>query len=96
MAMLALVGASDQVSVVIRHTMVQAETPDDMRGRVAAVNSVFISGSSDLGEFRAGATAEYFGAAVAIASGGVMTMIFAALWANLFPDLKNRDKLVDR
>ena len=96
MAMLAIVGASDQISVVVRHTMVQAETPDEMRGRVAAVNSIFISGSSDLGEFESGATAAWWGTVPAIVFGGVATIGFAALWGVLFPDLKNRDKLVEK
>ena len=95
MTMLAIVGASDQISVVVRHTMVQAETPDEMRGRVAAVNSIFISGSSDLGEFESGATAQWWGTVPAIVVGGAATMGFAALWGALFPDLRNRDKLVE-
>ena len=95
MAMLAIVGASDQVSVVVRHTMVQAETPDEMRGRVAAVKSVFISGSSDLGEFESGVTAAWWGTVPAIVVGGAATIGFAALWAAIFPDLRNRDKLVE-
>jgi hypothetical protein len=95
MAMLALVGASDQISVVVRHTMVQAETPDDMRGRVAAVNSIFISGSSDLGEFESGATAAWWGTVPAIVFGGVATLCLAGLWGMLFPDLRNRNKLVE-
>lgn len=95
-AMLAVVGASDQVSVVIRHTMVQAETPDEMRGRVAAVNFVFVSGSSDLGEFESGATAAWWGTVPAIVVGGALTVGFAVLWGVLFPDLRNRDKLVEK
>ncbi len=96
MALLAIVGASDQISVVVRHTMVQAETPDDMRGRVAAVNSIFISGSSDLGEFESGATAAWWGTAPAIVFGGAATLLFAALWGALFPDLRNRNKMVEK
>ncbi len=96
MLMLAVAGAADQISVVVRHTMVQAETPDEMRGRVAAVNSIFISGSSDLGEFESGATAEWWGTAPAIIAGGAATIAFAALWAAIFPDLRNRDKLVGK
>ena len=95
MAMLAIVGASDQISVVVRHTMVQAETPDDMRGRVAAVNSIFISGSSDLGEFESGATAAWWGTVPAIVFGGAATLAFAALWGAIFPALRNRDRLVE-
>lgn len=95
MLMLAIVGASDQVSVVVRHTMVQSETPDEMRGRVAAVNAIFISGSSDLGEFESGVTAAWWGTVPAIILGGAATMGFAALWAALFPQLRNRNKLVE-
>jgi MFS family permease len=91
---LAIMGGADQVSVVIRHTMVQTETPDEMRGRVAAVNSIFISGSSDMGEFRAGMSAALFGVGPAIVIGGVLTIFFAAAWAKLFPQLAARDKLV--
>lgn len=87
-------GASDQVSVVVRHTMVQSETPDQMRGRVAAVSSIFVSGSADLGEFRAGVSAALFGVGPAIMIGGGLTIFFAAAWAKLFPQLAARDKLV--
>jgi MFS family permease len=95
MALLAIVGASDQISVVVRHTMVQSETPDEMRGRVAAVNAIFISGSSDLGEFESGVTAAWWGAVPAIVFGGAATLCFAALWAMFFPQLRDRDKLVE-
>ncbi len=93
--LLGLIGAADMVSVVIRHTMVQAETPDDMRGRVAAVNSIFIGATGDLGEFRAGLSAAAFGVIPAIVLGGMTTMIFAALWFKIFPALAKRDKLVE-
>ena len=95
MAMLALVGASDQVSVIVRHTVVQSETPDDMRGRVAAVNSIFVSGSSDLGEFESGTTAAWWGVVGSIVFGGAATVCFALAWAKLFPELRDRDKLVE-
>ncbi|MBX9760752.1 MAG: MFS transporter [Beijerinckiaceae bacterium] len=91
---LIVMGASDQVSVVIRHTMVQSDTPDEMRGRVAAVNSIFVSGSADMGEFRAGMSAALFGVGNAILIGGVCTIFFAAAWAKFFPQLAARDKLV--
>ncbi|HVB90163.1 MAG TPA: MFS transporter [Beijerinckiaceae bacterium] len=96
MALLALAGAADQVSVVVRHTMVQTETPDDMRGRVAAVNSIFIGASSDLGEFESGATAALLGAIPAIAFGGAMTIVLALAWSVLFPRLRKRDRLIER
>ncbi len=95
MALLAIVGASDQISVVVRATVVQAETPDDMRGRVAAVNSVFVSGASDLGEFESGVTAGWWGAIPAIIVGGAATIACAAIWSRLFPALRDRDKLVE-
>jgi MFS family permease len=96
MLMLAMSGAADQISVVIRHTMVQAETPDEMRGRVAAVNGIFVSGSSDLGEFESGVTAWWWGTVPAIVVGGAATVGFAALWAIIFPQLRDRDQLVGK
>jgi hypothetical protein len=96
MLMLAMSGAADQISVVIRHTMVQSETPDEMRGRVAAVNSIFVSGSSDLGEFESGVTAWWWGTVPAILFGGVATLGFAALWSVIFPQLRDRDQVVGK
>ena len=96
MVLLAVVGASDQISVVVRHTMVQSETPDEMRGRVAAVTSIFIGATTDLGEFESGITAYWFGAVAAIVLGGAMTSLVAALWAAMFPKLRNRNALVER
>ena len=96
MLMLAMSGAADQISVVIRHTMVQSETPDEMRGRVAAVNSIFVSGSSDLGEFESGVTAWWWGTVPAIFFGGAATLGFAALWSALFPQLRDRDQVVGK
>ena len=95
MLMLMIVGASDQISVVVRHTMVQSETPDEMRGRVAAVNAIFISGSSDLGEFESGLTAAWWGTVPAIVFGGAATVFFAGLWSVIFPPLRDRNKLVE-
>lgn len=94
MAALALGGAADMISVVIRQTLVQLETPDDMRGRVSAVNSVFIGTSNQLGEFRAGATAAGLGAVGAVLLGGIGTCVVAALWWRAFPALSRRDHLV--
>lgn len=91
---LAAMGAANAISVVIRHTMVQIETPDQMRGRVAAVNSIFTGTSNDLGDFEAGATAALFGVGPAIVLGGVATICCAALWGYLFPTLRNRDTLL--
>jgi MFS family permease len=94
MAALAVSGAADMVSVVVRQTLVQIETPDEMRGRVSAVNATFISTSNQLGEFRAGATAAWLGPVGSVILGGVGTLIVVALWIRLFPPLAKRDRLV--
>ena len=94
MAALAASGAADMVSVVVRQTLVQIETPDEMRGRVSAVNATFISTSNQLGEFRAGATAAWLGPVGSVILGGVGTLIVVALWIRLFPPLAKRDRLV--
>ena len=90
---LVVTGAADMVSVVIRQTLVQLETPDAMRGRVSAVNSVFIGASNQLGEFESGATAAWLGPVGSVLLGGVGTVIVAALWLRLFPTLARRDLL---
>jgi MFS family permease len=85
---LVLMGAGDMVSVYIRHMLVQLETPDEIRGRVSAVNSVFIGASNELGEFESGFTAAWIGLVPAIVLGGVVTVAVTALWAGiLFPRL---------
>lgn len=94
-ASLALVGATDMVSVVIRGTLVQVNTPDEMRGRVNAVDMVFIGASNELGEFESGLTAQWFGAVPAVILGGFGAMAATALWAWWFPALRRADKLVD-
>lgn len=94
MAMLILGGGADMVSVVIRLTLVQLETPDEMRGRVSAVNATFIGASNELGDFRAGATAEWLGAVGSVIVGGLGTLLVAALWTRLFPPLAQRDRLM--
>ena len=90
---LALSGAADMFSVVIRQSIVQLETPDEMRGRVGAVNSVFIGASNQLGEFRAGATAALLGPVASVLLGGIGTLAVVALWWRLFPALARRDRL---
>jgi MFS family permease len=90
---LALSGAADMVSVVIRMTLVQLETPDDMRGRVSAVNSIFIGASNQLGEFESGATAAWLGPVGSVVLGGCGTLLVAALWLRLFPALARRDRM---
>jgi len=95
LAALAVSGAGDMVSVVVRQTLVQVETPDAMRGRVSAVNAVFISTSNQLGEFRAGATAAWLGPVGSVVFGAVGTLIVVAAWMRLFPGLRRRDRLLD-
>ena len=94
MVALAVSGAADMVSVVVRQTLVQIETPDEMRGRVSAVNATFISTSNQLGEFRAGATAAWLGPIGSVILGGVGTLVVVGLWIRLFPSLARRDRLV--
>lgn len=91
---LAMSGAADMVSVVVRQTLVQVETPDAMRGRVSAVNAVFISTSNQIGEFRAGATAAFLGPVGSAVLGGVGTLLVVAIWSRMFPALTRRDRLV--
>jgi hypothetical protein len=93
LGLLVLLGASDMVSVVIRRVLVLAATPDDMRGRVSAVESVFIGASNELGEFESGVTAAWFGVVPAVVLGGVGTIVVVALWARLFPQLRHVDDL---
>ena len=92
-AALALSGAADTISVVIRQTLVQIETPDEMRGRVSAVNATFIGASNQLGEFRAGAMAAWLGPVGSAVVGAIGTLVVAALWIRLFPSLARRDTL---
>jgi MFS family permease len=93
-AALALVGAVDMISVVVRHTLVQLTTPDKMRGRVSAVNTVFIGASNEVGQFESGVTAQWFGSVPAVVLGGLGTIVVVLLWAWLFPELRRVDKLV--
>lgn len=86
-------GAADMVSVYIRQSLVQLGTPDDMRGRVAAVNLVFVGASNEFGEFESGVTAAWLGAVPAVVAGGVGTLLIVALWVVLFPKLRDVDKL---
>lgn len=95
LAALFIMGASDVVSVVIRQSLVQIRTPDDMRGRVSAVNSMFIGTSNQLGEFESGVTAALFGTMPAAVLGGVGTILVGLLWMRLFPELRDIRKLDD-
>jgi MFS family permease len=92
MAALVLMGAGDMVSVYIRHMLVQLETPDAIRGRVSAVNSVFIGASNELGEFESGLTAAWFGLVPAVVIGGIATLAVTALCVWKFPVLRNMDR----
>jgi MFS family permease len=94
MLALAVTGAADMVSVVVRQSLVQLETPDAMRGRVSAVNSVFIGASNQLGEFESGATAALLGPVGSVVVGGAGSIVIALLWWRLFPALARRDRLV--
>ena len=87
-----LLGAGDMVSVYVRHLLVQYETPDEIRGRVSAVNAVFIGASNELGEFESGVTAGWFGLTRAILLGGAATLVVTGLWTVLFPVLSKMDR----
>ncbi len=91
---LAITGAADNISVVIRSTLMQIDTPNEIRGRVSAVNSIFIGASNQLGEFESGAAAAALGAVGSVVLGGVATVFIAAGWFRLFPALAQRDQLV--
>jgi MFS family permease len=91
--MLFLTGAFDIVSVVIRHTLVQLLTPDEMRGRVSAINSVFIGASNELGAFESGLVAQMFSPAISVVSGGVGTLLVVLAVAWLWPDLRRYERL---
>ncbi|MEO6078495.1 MAG: MFS transporter [Steroidobacteraceae bacterium] len=90
---LLIMGAADQISVVIRLSLVQLATPDDMRGRVSAVNFLFVNASNQLGEFESGLTAAWWGAEPAVLVGGIGSVLIALLWMRLFPTLRDVEKL---
>jgi hypothetical protein len=90
---LAVLGAADNVSVVIRFSLVQLATPDAMRGRVGAVNFLFINASNQLGQFESGITAALFGTVPAALLGGVATVAVALIWMRLFPSLREVERL---
>ena len=94
LAALTMIGACDMVSVIVRHTLVQLSTPDAMRGRVSAVNVVFIGASNEVGQFESGITAQWFGTVPAVVLGGLGTIAIVALWAWQFPALRRVDALV--
>jgi MFS family permease len=88
LAALMLVGGCDMVSIIVRQTIIQLDTPDEMRGRVNAVNSVFVGASNEVGQFESGVTAQWFGTVPAVVLGGLGTIIVVALWSVLFPGLR--------
>ena len=92
LAALAVTGAGDMVSVYIRHLLVQLETPDAIRGRVSAVNSVFIGASNELGEFESGVTAAWWGVVPSVVIGGMATLVVGGVWTRLFPGLWQLDR----
>src|SRR5512134_88200 len=94
LACLFVLGAADMVSVFVRQTLVQIDTPDAMRGRVSAVNTVFIGASNELSEFESGTLAALIGTVPAVVAGGLGTLLVGALWTRWFPALRNRDRLV--
>lgn len=89
---LAMLGASDAVSIVIRFSLVQIETPDEKRGRVSAINYLFVGSSNTLGEFESGAVAAWLGAVPSVVIGGLGSLLVAAVWMTLFPDLRRIDR----
>lgn len=88
LAALMLAGACDMVSIIVRQTMIQLGTPDDMRGRVSSVNMVFIGASNEVGQFESGVTAQWFGTVPAVVLGGIGTIAIVTVWARLFPELR--------
>jgi len=93
MAALIVLGAADQVSVFVRSSLIQLATPDAMRGRVSAVNMLFIGASNELGEFESGVTATLLGTVPAVVLGGIGTLLVVALWMRFFPALRSVDRL---
>jgi MFS family permease len=93
LAALIVLGGADVISMVIRSALVQLKTPDEMRGRVSAVNSLFVGTSNQLGEFESGVTASWFGIVPAVLIGGIGTIIVVILWIRFFPELARADKL---
>ncbi len=89
---LALLGASDAVSIVIRFSLVQIETPDEKRGRVSAINYLFVGSSNTLGEFESGVVAAWLGAVPSVLIGGIGSLLVAGIWMMLFPDLRRIDR----
>ena len=94
-AMLFLTGAFDAVSVVVRHTLVQVLTPDNMRGRVSAVSNIFIGASNELGGWESGLTAQYFGPIISVVGGGIGTLVVVIATALIWPEVRKFGSLKD-
>jgi hypothetical protein len=92
---LSMLGVTDMVSVFVRSSLIQLATPDAMRGRVSAVNMLFIGASNELGEFESGVTAALFGTVPAVVLGGLGTLTVVAIWMKLFPPLRRVDRFAD-
>jgi MFS family permease len=95
LAALVVAGAGDMISVYVRSALVQLATPDDMRGRIGSVNSLFIGASNEFGEFRAGMSAGLFGTVPAVVIGGLGTLTVVGVWMKLFPALRRVDRFSD-
>ncbi len=95
LAMLFLTGALDNISVLVRHTLVQVLTPDSMRGRVSAVNNIFIGASNELGGFESGLTAKLFGTVTSVVAGGIGTIVVVLATAGIWPQVRKFGSLVD-
>jgi MFS family permease len=93
LVLLFAVGAADMISVVVRQTLVQIQTPSQMRGRVSAVNMLFIGTSNQFGEFESGVTAQWLGAVPATVLGGIGTLLVVAAWTRTFPELRRVQSL---
>ena len=93
LAALVILGAADMVSVVIRSSLLQLATPPSMRGRVSAVNSLFVGASNELGEYESGLTAQWMGPVRAVVLGGIGSLMVTGLWTVLFPSLRDADAL---
>jgi hypothetical protein len=93
LGVLVILGAADMVSVVIRSSLLQLATPPSMRGRVSAVNSLFVGASNELGEYESGLTAQWWGPVRAVVLGGIGSLMVTGLWAAFFPALRNADAL---
>src|SRR6202007_1987177 len=89
-----IVGATDMVSVIVRGTLIQVATPDQMRGRVNAVDMIFIGASNELGQFESGVTAQWFGTVPAVILGGLAAIAITGLWAWMFPQLRKVNQLM--